>query len=170
MRLYVIFDKFRRYWRQIRMLTIRDGWKKMDYIKKHNMFAQVGENCYFQSNILPAEPFLVYLHNNVAISAGVRFSYSQCCKQVFNHEENTDTYLCRYGKVEIGNNVYIGADAIINYGVTIGDNCIIAAGAVVTKDVPARSVMGGVPANRLEHMMMLREKQKSFLNHIQIWD
>ena len=45
MRLYVIFDKFRRYWRQIRMLTIRDGWKKMDYIKKHNMFAQVGENC-----------------------------------------------------------------------------------------------------------------------------
>lgn len=45
------------------MLTIRDGWKKMDYIKKHNMFAQVGENCYFQSNILPAEPFLVYLHN-----------------------------------------------------------------------------------------------------------
>ena len=49
-----------------------DGWKKMDYIKKHNMFAQVGENCYFQSNILPAEPFLVYLHNNVAISAGVR--------------------------------------------------------------------------------------------------
>ena len=64
MRLYVIFDKFRRYWRQIRMLTIRDGWKKMDYIKKHNMFAQVGENCYFQSNILPAEPFLLYLHNN----------------------------------------------------------------------------------------------------------
>ena len=37
MRLYVIFDKFRRYWRQIHMLTIRDGWKKMDYIKKHNM-------------------------------------------------------------------------------------------------------------------------------------
>ena len=77
------------------MLTIRDGWKKMDYIKKHNMFAQVGENCYFQSNILPAEPFLVYLHNNVAISAGVRLVTHSALNTVFNHEENTDTYLYR---------------------------------------------------------------------------
>ena len=88
--------------------------KKMDYIKKHNMFAQVGENCYFQSNILPAEPFLVYLHNNVAISAGVRLVTHSALNTVFNHEENTDTYLCRYGKVEIGNNVYIGADVILS--------------------------------------------------------
>ena len=72
MGLYKVYDKFRRYWRQIHMLTIRDGWKKMAYIKKHGMFGAVGENCYFQSNILPAEPFLVYLHDNVAISAGVR--------------------------------------------------------------------------------------------------
>ena len=60
---------------------------------------------------------------------------------VFNHEEKTDQYLCRFGKVEIGNNVYVGADAIINYGVTIGDNCIVAAGAIVTKDVPSGSIV-----------------------------
>ena len=130
--------------------------------KKHNMFAQVGENCYFQSNILPAEPFLVYLHNNVAISAGVRLVTHSAVNTVFNHEENTDTYLCRYGKVEIGNNVYIGADAIINYGVTIGDNCIIAAGAVVTKDVPARSVMGGVPAKQIGTYDDAKRKAKEF--------
>lgn len=146
MSLYIKYDKFRRYWRQIRMLSIRDGWKKMAYMKRHHFFAAIGENCYYQSNILPAEPFLVYLHNNVAISAGVRIITHSALNTVFNHEEKTDTYLCRYGKVEIGNNVYIGADAIINFGVTIGDNCIVAAGAIVTKDVPSGSVVAGVPA------------------------
>lgn len=48
--------------------------------------------------------------------------------------------------VKIGNNVWIGAHATILAGVTIGDNAVVAAGAVVTKDVPANVVVGGVPA------------------------
>lgn len=48
--------------------------------------------------------------------------------------------------VVIGNNVWVGAKAVILPGVTIGDGAIIAAGAVVTKDVPANTVVGGVPA------------------------
>ena len=144
------------------MLTIRDGWKKMAYIKKHNMFGAVGENCYFQSNVLPAESFLVYLHDNVAVSAGVRIITHSALNTVFNHEEKTDQYLCRFGKVEIGNNVYIGADAIINYGVTVGDNCIIAAGAVVTKDVPAGSIVGGVPARVIGTYEDAKEKARIF--------
>ena len=48
--------------------------------------------------------------------------------------------------VKIGNGVWIGAHATILSGVTIGDGAIIAAGAVVTKDVPANTVVGGVPA------------------------
>lgn len=146
MKLYIIYDKFRRYWRQFRMLSIRDGWKKMAYMKKHKIFAEIGEDCYYQSNILPAEPFLVHFHNNVAISAGVRIITHSAVNTVFNHEESTDKYLCRFGKVEIGNNVYIGANAIINFGVTIEDNCIVAAGAIVTKDVPSGSIVAGVPA------------------------
>ena len=46
----------------------------------------------------------------------------------------------------IGNNVWIGANATIIPGVTIGEGSIIAAGAVVTKDVPANVIVGGVPA------------------------
>ena len=162
MSLYKIYDKFRRYWRQAHMLIIRDGWKKMAYIKKNKIFAEVGENCYFQSNILPAEPFLVYLHNNVAISAGVRLITHSALNTVFNHEEKSDCYLCRYGKIEIGNNVYIGADAIINYGVKIGDNCIVAAGAVVTKDVPSGTIVGGVPAHVIGTYDSAKEKAKAF--------
>lgn len=49
-------------------------------------------------------------------------------------------------EVNIGNHVWIGAKAMIMKGVTIGDGAIIAAGAVVTKDVPARCLVAGVPA------------------------
>ena len=48
--------------------------------------------------------------------------------------------------VAIGANVWIGANATVLPGVTVGDNAIIAAGAVVTKAVPANTVVGGVPA------------------------
>ncbi|MHB9292830.1 putative 2,3,4,5-tetrahydropyridine-2,6-dicarboxylate N-acetyltransferase [Hollandina sp. SP2] len=48
--------------------------------------------------------------------------------------------------IVIGTDVWIGASAIILPGVTIGDGAIIAAGAVVTKDVPANTIVGGVPA------------------------
>lgn len=46
----------------------------------------------------------------------------------------------------IGKNVWIGANATVVAGVTIGDNAVVAAGAVVTKDVPENTVVGGVPA------------------------
>jgi len=51
--------------------------------------------------------------------------------------------------VLIGHNVWIGCHVTILPGVTIGDNAIIGAGTVVTKDVPAAEVWGGVPANRI---------------------
>lgn len=52
-----------------------------------------------------------------------------------------------YGiEVNIGNNVWIGGNAVICPGVTIGDNCVIGAGSVVTKDIPAWSVAAGNPA------------------------
>ena len=48
--------------------------------------------------------------------------------------------------IHIGRDVWIGANAVILPGVTIGDGAVIAAGAVVTKDVPENTVAGGVPA------------------------
>ena len=54
------------------------------------------------------------------------------------------------GAVIIGNNVWIGDKATILSGVTIGDGVVIAANSVVTKDVPAYSVVGGIPAKILK--------------------
>ena len=50
------------------------------------------------------------------------------------------------GKVRIEKNVWVGAGATILPGITIGENAVIAAGAVVTKDVPANTVVAGIPA------------------------
>lgn len=51
--------------------------------------------------------------------------------------------------ITIGNNVWIGGHATVCPGVTIGDNAIIGAGSVVTKDVPANTIVGGNPAKGL---------------------
>ena len=58
--------------------------------------------------------------------------------------------ICTALPVTIGNNVWIGANCTILPGVTIGDDAVIAAGAVVRTDVPPRAIVGGVPARVLK--------------------
>lgn len=63
-----------------------------------------------------------------------------------------------YGKpVTIGHNVWIGGRAVINPGVTIGDNAVVASGSVVVKNVPANAVVGGNPARIIK--MLESEKR-----------
>nr|WP_277200415.1 DapH/DapD/GlmU-related protein [Veillonella seminalis] len=54
--------------------------------------------------------------------------------------------------VTIGNDVWIGGNVTILPGINIGDKAVIAAGAVVTKDVPANTVAGGVPAKVIKEL------------------
>lgn len=54
--------------------------------------------------------------------------------------------------VIIGRNVWIGGSAVINPGVKVGDNAVIASGAVVTKDVPDNAIVGGNPAKILKYV------------------
>ncbi|MDK1494053.1 CatB-related O-acetyltransferase [Sinorhizobium sp. 7-81] len=57
----------------------------------------------------------------------------------------------RSSRVKIGNDVWIGDGAYISRGVTIGDGAIVAARAVVTKDVPPYAIVGGIPARIIRH-------------------
>ena len=54
--------------------------------------------------------------------------------------------------IVLGKNVWVGSNATLLQGVTVGDGAIIAAGAVVTKEVPANTVVGGVPARFIRHI------------------
>jgi acetyltransferase-like isoleucine patch superfamily enzyme len=51
-----------------------------------------------------------------------------------------------YAHTRVGRNCFIGGESLIMPGVTIGDNCVVGAGSVVTKDVPPRSIVAGNPA------------------------
>lgn len=68
----------------------------------------------------------------------------------------------------IGNDVWIGSKAVILQGVHIGDGTIIAAGAVVTKDVPSFSIVGGMPARVIR--MRFDEKKVEYLTRLKWWD
>lgn len=65
------------------------------------------------------------------------------------------------GKIVIGNNVFIGANSTVLYGVTVGSNAIIGAGSVVTKDIPDGTVCAGVPCRVIGEFGDFVEKRKS---------
>ncbi|MBQ9591529.1 MAG: sugar O-acetyltransferase [Paludibacteraceae bacterium] len=60
-----------------------------------------------------------------------------------------------YAPIHIGKNVWIGSNATILAGVNIGDGAIVAAGAVVTKNVPPNTIVGGVPAKVIKEINLL---------------
>lgn len=62
--------------------------------------------------------------------------------------------------IVVGRNVWIGSNSTILQGVTIGDNSIIAAGSVVTKDVPTNAIVAGVPARFIRSISPEEEKQQ----------
>lgn len=77
------------------------------------------------------------------ISSGVHIYTHSSARRCVSGREFTEV---EREPVRIGDRVFIGANAVINMGVTIGDEAVVGAGAVVTRDVPARTVVAGVPA------------------------
>lgn len=70
---------------------------------------------------------------------------------------NADLYNKNLSATNIGHDVWIGANCVIKSGVSIGDGCVIAAGAVVVKDCPPFSIIGGVPAREIGQRKSNRE-------------
>nr|WP_297784391.1 acyltransferase [uncultured Allomuricauda sp.] len=103
--------------------------------------SELGTRCMVQAN--------VSIGNNVIMGPDVKI-YSR------NHKyDRLDIPIQQQGKnhykTTIANDVWIGANVIITAGCTIGNHVIIAAGAVVTKDVPDYAIVGGVPAKVLNY-------------------
>ncbi len=95
-------------------------------------------------------------HNlNLNCSLKVEIGYNTCIadnvtiRDSDNHEIISHSHL-KTQPIKIGNHVWIGMNVIILKGVTIGDGAVIAAGAVVSKDIPAKCLAGGVPAKVLK--------------------
>lgn len=151
-----------RYLLTLKLFTIKSSMERAEYMKKHNIFHSMGERVMITSRRIPLYAKLISIGSNVWMASGVEFITHDVTHYMLNGMKDGNTYQEKTGCIEIGNNVFIGADAKILYDVKIGDNVIIAAGALVNKDVPSNCVVGGVPAKVISSFEDYLEKRKRF--------
>lgn len=102
---------------------------------------EIGENFYANHNLIILDGNKVKFGDNVFIAPNCGF-YTAGHPLDFN----TRNQGLEYAKpIEVGNNVWIGGNVVVLPGVKIGNNCVIGAGSVVTKDIPDNSVAVGNP-------------------------
>lgn len=93
------------------------------------------------------EPYLVEIGEDCLLSSQLSFFTHDGGVKVLNSLNYFDgKAMDKVGKIVVGNNCFIGHGAKLMPGVTIGDNVIVGACAIVTKDVPSNSVVAGMPA------------------------
>lgn len=146
MNLWIKFRRSERYIAHLRKLGVR-----------------VGDDVVFQhpgkTSIDLSRPYLLTIGNNVIITTGVHILTHDFTWMVLR--ELYKRPFGSAGKVEIGDNVFIGMNAIILKGVRIGKNVVIGAGSVVYKDVPDNSIVAGNPAKVITTM------ERAYERHIQ---
>ncbi len=103
--------------------------------------SHIGRNFYANFNLTIVDDYTVTIGDNVLIAPNVTLSVTG---HPVHHELRKNGEMYSF-PITIGNNVWIGSHVVINPGVTIGDNSVIGAGSIVTKDIPPNVVAAGVP-------------------------
>jgi acetyltransferase-like isoleucine patch superfamily enzyme len=114
-----------------------------EYLHRHGGLHAMGERCSVQTNVVITDPAYTRLGHNVSLSGCTLFGHDGVVNMLRNAYGGE---LDRVGRIDIRDNVFIGHQAIVMPGVTIGPDAVVAAGSVVTRDVPPGCVVGGVPA------------------------
>jgi len=104
-----------------------------------------GKNVFINHSAILSASGGIEFEDGVSVAPGVRIA-------TINHDFNNRHTIYTYGKVTIKKNAWIGMNVTICPGVTIGENSVIAAGAVVTKNIPSNVVAGGVPAKVIKEL------------------
>lgn len=137
---------------------------------KNDKFTTIGDATYDNNA-------MVYRWSSSPLSIGKYCSISYGVKFILDDGKHYTGCISSYPFSErkpnkrgiiIGNDVWIGMDTIILDGVTIGNGVTIAAGSVVTHNIPDYCIVGGVPAQIIKHKCSEDEKNK--LNRIAWWD
>ena len=169
---------------EFNQLKPSDYEKKQQYMKE--VFAECGENCYielpfranwggrhlhFGSNIYANSNLTLVDDGHIYVGDKVMFGPNVTIATA-NHPIDPElrSHALQYNKdVYIGENVWIGAGAIIVPGVRIGKNSVIGAGSVVTKDVPENVVAVGNPCRVLREISE-RDKEYFYKNERIDWE
>lgn len=137
----------------------------IDHLRKIGV--EIGEDCtiYSPKNTVIDEqyPWMISIGNNVRITEGViilTHDYSWSVLKRLNVDGNSGAILGASGKVNIGDNVFIGMNTVILRNVNIGDNVIIGAGSIVSKDCESGWVYAGNPAKKIITVEDFYKKRK----------
>jgi len=145
-------------------LVCSDGHDYARILLGRNYFHRQGENCYVDFSVMVDEPFLVTLGRNVWLTDDVKILTHDGALSMLSRK--TGEKLRKFGAVRIGDNVFVGMAACLMPGISIGNNAVIATGSVVTRDVPAGSIVGGNPARIIgkvgDYMEKWRHRQTDF--------
>ncbi len=99
-----------------------------------------------------SEPYLIKIGDNTTISFDCAFVTHDAATRVIRNLPDGNKETVIYAPIVIGKNCFIGCRTVILPGVTIGDYSVVAAGSVVTKDVPSGVLVAGVPAEIKKHL------------------
>ncbi|MDR2119194.1 MAG: acyltransferase [Tannerellaceae bacterium] len=151
------------------------------FLKKHVIWSaekyarhsgvKIGKDCRIYTVRFGSEPFLISIGNHCTITSGVTFITHDGSTWLHRDEKGRRYY---YAPIEIGNDVFIGANTLILPGIKIEDNVIVGAGSILTKSVPSGVIVAGNPAKiigsydelkrkRLETFISDKEMDKSII-------
>ncbi len=135
------------------------AWMARGFLKRCGRNVNIEHGAVFDSDLMIGDNSGVGVHcnlgGNVTIGNDVMMG-PECVFLPHNHKfDRLDIPMCQQGfsegkPIRVGNDVWLGTRVIVMPGVTIGDHSIVGAGAVVTRDVPAWAIVGGVPARVLK--------------------
>jgi acetyltransferase-like isoleucine patch superfamily enzyme len=126
-----------------RKLCAPAGAEWAAYLKRHGGLYAMGEHCVIQANVTITDPAHVRLGNNVHLTGCTLFGHDGTVAML---KQMSGRRLDRVGRIDIGDNVFVGHQAIIMPGISIGSNVVVGAGAIVTRDVAPNTIVAGNPA------------------------
>jgi acetyltransferase-like isoleucine patch superfamily enzyme len=129
------------------------------FLRARNTFHAQGDFCYIMPTTVFTDPKYVEIGNNVQMATCTVLGHDGSVAML---NRAYDVTLDAVGPVRLKDNVFIGHNSIIMPNVTIGPNAIVAAGALVTRDVPEGKIVSGVPAKvvgSVDALVAFREQQ-----------
>lgn len=143
-------------------LLSKSFWKLVSLVNEEkyarHIGVSIGKNCLIATTHFSSEPYLITIGNNVQVTDNVHFHPHGGGHVARRKYPDFDIF----GKIVVEDWAYIGSGSHIMAGVTIGEGALIAAGSIVTKSVPANTVVGGNPAKPICTVEEYVEKNMKF--------